>query len=273
MKKMIQWMLAAILICGTSVFTACTVDNADNPTVEPDLNLAQNLIGKWINMEDDGYPTPTNQKIVLSFLSPTKAQFSLSAYSPVTAGWVPHQDCDVVINGNHATVSTETFGMSYVCEYNIHSISDTEMDVDYMRSYSLNGRILNQSPGVEHFLRMNNDYSQVILGTWEGRSTGAVGSEFDDGEDHRWEYFDDGTFRYYRKVDGKWMLKDDEYANYFVDGILLCTRWKNAGEGQEENREWWEIESIKDGVMKWKALRMREDGTTYTSTFEMIKVQ
>ncbi len=68
-------------------------------------------------------------------------------------------------------------------------------------------------------------------------------------------------------------FKDDEYANYFVDGILLCTRWKNAGEGQEENREWWEIESIKDGVMKWKALRMREDGTTYTATFEMIKVQ
>jgi len=26
-------------------------------------------------------------------------------------------------------------------------------------------------------------------------------------------------------------------------------------------------------VMKWKALRMREDGTTYTATFEMTKVQ
>ena len=28
---MMQWMLAAILICGASVFTACTIDNADNP--------------------------------------------------------------------------------------------------------------------------------------------------------------------------------------------------------------------------------------------------
>ena len=34
---------------------------------------------------------------------------------------------------------------------------------------------------------------------------------------------------------------------------------------------WWEIESIKDGVMKWTALRMREDGTTYTATFSMTK--
>ncbi len=41
----------------------------------------------------------------------------------------------------------------------------------------------------------------------------------------------------------------------------------------EELREWWEIESISDGVMKWTALRQREDGTTYTATFEMTKVK
>jgi len=38
------------------------------------------------------------------------------------------------------------------------------------------------------------------------------------------------------------------------------------------HREWWEIESIEDGVMKWKALRQKEDGTTYTATFEMKKI-
>ena len=31
MKKMIQWVLAATLICGGSVFTSCTSDNGDNP--------------------------------------------------------------------------------------------------------------------------------------------------------------------------------------------------------------------------------------------------
>lgn len=36
---------------------------------------------------------------------------------------------------------------------------------------------------------------------------------------------------------------------------------------------WWEIESIKDGVMKWTALRMREDGTTYTATFSMTNMK
>ena len=31
MKKIMNWVLAAILVCGASVFTACTIDNADNP--------------------------------------------------------------------------------------------------------------------------------------------------------------------------------------------------------------------------------------------------
>ncbi|MCR4810441.1 MAG: hypothetical protein K5896_11375 [Prevotella sp.] len=56
---------------------------------------------------------------------------------------------------------------------------------------------------------------------------------------------------------------------YFVAGRLLCSRWINDG---KELREWWEIESIENGVMKWTALRQNADGTTYTATFEMKKV-
>ena len=34
MKKMMNWMLAAILICGASVMTSCTNDTSDNPAQE-----------------------------------------------------------------------------------------------------------------------------------------------------------------------------------------------------------------------------------------------
>ena len=54
-----------------------------------------------------------------------------------------------------------------------------------------------------------------------------------------------------------------------LDSNLLCMRWINA---ETEYSEWWEIESIEDGVMKWKALRKDTDGNTFTSTFEMTKV-
>ena len=65
----------------------------------------------------------------------------------------------------------------------------------------------------------------------------------------------------------------DTFSDYFVEGPLLCSRWKNNVEGAVENREWWEIESIENGVMKWKALRQKEDGTLYTATFQMTKVE
>ncbi|MBQ2180129.1 MAG: hypothetical protein II450_06980 [Prevotella sp.] len=38
MRKMMQWVLAAILICGLGVFTSCT--NSDNPQPEPQTDLA-----------------------------------------------------------------------------------------------------------------------------------------------------------------------------------------------------------------------------------------
>ena len=37
------------------------------------------------------------------------------------------------------------------------------------------------------------------------------------------------------------------------------------------NYEWWDIDEIKDGKMKWSALREREDGTRFTTTFTWKK--
>ena len=76
-----NWMLAAILICGASVFTACT-SNEDNPAPvpQPDINLAEKIIGKWMVAELDGEPCPTNLKTVVTFDSPTKAFGSLSDF-------------------------------------------------------------------------------------------------------------------------------------------------------------------------------------------------
>ncbi len=51
-RKIMNWMLAAILICGASVFTSCS-SNDDNPVVpaEPHLNVAEKIIGKWMVTE------------------------------------------------------------------------------------------------------------------------------------------------------------------------------------------------------------------------------
>ena len=45
MKKILNWVLAATLVCGTSVFTSCTSDNDDNPATKPGAN--SQLVGQW----------------------------------------------------------------------------------------------------------------------------------------------------------------------------------------------------------------------------------
>jgi hypothetical protein len=62
------------------VFTSCNTDAIDNPVVpvEPDLNVAEKIIGKWIIAESDGKAIPTNDKVFYDFVSTTKAYVSLS---------------------------------------------------------------------------------------------------------------------------------------------------------------------------------------------------
>ena len=271
---MIHWMLAAILICGASMFTSCS-SNEDNSVVpvEPDLNVAEKIIGRWMIAERNGQPETTNQKQVFNFTSATKVFVSLSiaAKPGMPSSWVDNLESEVAINGNMVTITGHPDEVTTILDENkITNINDNEFTTKRKLTMTKNGEVTFSSEMTLRFVKVNVDYCAEIFGMWEGMSTGAEGSEFDDGENHRWEYLLDGTFNYFHKND-QWQISDDEYADYFVAGNLLCTRWKNAGEGQEEHREWWEIESIKDGVMKWKALRQREDGSTYTATFEMKK--
>ena len=272
MKKFMNWMLAVILVCGASVFTSCT-SNDDNPAT-PDLNVAEKIIGKWMTASVDGKNLPTNDKMVYNFISTTEAYISssFSARPDFEAQWVYLSKADVVIAGNKVTITHHPDEQQTVCqEFTITAINDNEFTANMHVKITANGSSL-EADDVVRFAKVKVDYSADIIGMWEGHSTGAEGSEFDDGENHRWEYLLDGTFNYFHKND-LWQISDDEYADYFVAGNLLCTRWKNAGEGNEEHREWWEIESIENGVMKWKALRQREDGSTYTATFEMKKIE
>ena len=61
MKRITQWVLAAALICGAYVFTACSA-NDDNPTGPSQQEMEESLIGLWYeefdyeDMTEDGKP-------------------------------------------------------------------------------------------------------------------------------------------------------------------------------------------------------------------------
>ena len=270
MKRLIYLMMAVALICSASVFTSCSKD--DNP-VTPDLNLSEKIIGMWMRADVNGQASLTNEKKVYTFVSTTKAYLSASFSRPVVPTvWADQLEADVAIDGNKITVTSHTNEHETVVEeYIVTDINDKEFTANRKLTVTFDGTVRHTANEVFRLTKQTADYREAILGTWEGKVTSSEGSEYDDGETHRWEYKADGTYVYYsQNEEGEWVPSGDEISEYFVDGTLLCTRW---GNNEQENREWWEIASIKDGVMKWKALRQKEDGTTFTATFEMKKVE
>ena len=262
-------MIAAILICGATLFTACT--NEDNPAT-PDLNVAEKILGKWINTERNGEPMLTNKETVFTFISTTKALVSASrsSRSVINPEWMDRVEADVNISGNKVTVTFHPDEhTTSVHECNITDINGSEFTANEKVTVKFDGNVIISEERLAHFEKVTADYRTAIVGTWEGHCT-SEGSEFDDGQEHRWQYNADGTYVYYVKNGDNWVsYEGTTLSEYFVDGTLLCTRWIDQG---QENREWWEI-NIDGDKMSWTALRQKEDGTTFTATFEMKKVQ
>jgi uncharacterized protein (TIGR02145 family) len=263
-----------MLAIAATLFASCDKDNDDTPAVN---DLAEKIVGKWMLADVNGQPCPTNDKIVQTFLSATKVTESLSqtSYSDDTDKWHTSLEGTCSIEGSTATLTFHPEdGVTTTCILNVQSITSAEMVASTKRTTTVGGRTVYEQEATVRMVKVGADQSQAILGLWEGHVTSEMGSEYDDGEEHRWEYLGDGSYVYYNKnANGQFVPVGTVLSQYFVDGTLLCTRWKNVGDGEEEHREWWEIESISDGVMNWTALRQRPDGTTYTATFQMTKVE
>ena len=266
-----------------------TWDNLGDDAVKPFLDfygkeayppidgLAEKLVGKWMLADINGKPAPTNNKFVVTFTSAGRGykSASLSEYADTELKplWSDRQEFDYAIADNVVTMTSKIDDhLTVVDELTVASISDAVTNGILKIKWIIDGTVVKSVEETVRTLKVTDDYSQTALGLWEGRVTSEQ-SEYDDGEEHRWELKADGTYTYYSRTgDGQWVDNVNSSAAYFIAGPLLCMRWKNFGD-ETEYREWWEIESIQDGVMKWKALRQREDGSTYTATFQMAKVE
>jgi len=289
MKKLFRLVFAATLVCSACVFTACEKDDE----ISADEQLESKIIGKWILTQSSGADVLTDQKMVTTFkktASGLKAYASVSSFVMPTIGqpdtasqnqWKHMTEDDVQIdNGKLVIVTGDTLVSRRIEHYILESTSSR---LKLFTSISMKFREMDYGAAVEHseiWEKVNVDYSKDVIGKWEGCSTGDQ-SRFDDGEPHQWEYLADGTYKYYSlNKDSVWEEVPSVFNNYFVDGYLLCTRWKNTGANDVENREWWEIESITADTMKWTAKRqtyVMENGRMQvkenTAKFSMHKVK
>ena len=256
---------------GSQYTAAFSMDKISFPT-QAEVEAA--IRGKWMNVEVDGVTSLTDEKSVTTILTLDRGAISASVYGMpgMETVWSQLEEVDVEIQDNLVTLINHPDEKSvFTAELFITSINAQEMQAIVTLTLTENGMVVGSGTSNVLYEKVAERFGKAIVGVWEGRMTEGK-SAYDDGEYHRWEYLEDGTFNFYRKVGdkGSWEKVDDEFAEYFVDGRLLCTRWQNVG--AEEHREWWEIRSIENDTMIWTALREDEVGNRYVASFAMTKL-
>ena len=265
MKKTLSVILSCVIF-STLLFAGCNAAPKETTSENTQAPIEEMLIGRWMTSEVDGQTAVANEMTVIHMVSPSEVYSSVSRVDGNLSPWHSPSLTDCTINGNVITFTDGPLeGMSTIREFVITDFSENEFTANFTVTQIRGGEKTVETERVLTFVRIDEDFSSDIIGTWEGSCT-SEGSVFDDGQPHRWEYHDDGTFVYYEQDGEEWVVHND--GEYFVDGVLLCTRWSD---GEIENREWWNI-TIDGDKMSWTALRDNEDGTTYTATFEMTRV-
>ena len=272
MKKILNRVLAATLvISGATVFTSCTSSD-DNPVV--DNGLADKIVGKWIHTDTDGEAVTTDMKSVYTFTKDGSALKGFYSMSMTGSGvWAFNQETDVAISGNNVTLTSQLAdGVTSVVELTNVTVSGDDLRFTAKTTLSKDGQVTaTYGPRQEHFTKTEADYTKTVIGLWDIYFT-SDDPEHESLEPYREEYRADGTCSFYDLIDGQWVEEETDYSEYFADGPLFCFRWQKTDAGIDR-RENWEIVSYENGKMVSKALHRRADGTTYTVTAHLTKVE
>ena len=273
-KYLFHVLLASVMLAATAGLTTACTSNDDNPATPSGPSesvIKEKIIGKWKVVTQDGEERVTNRQAIMTFFADGTMTYSRSWYSDYWEAyiWENKTSFTYTVSGNTITRKGQENGKMRETFYDVNAISDNEMQM-VLTGYIMDGQSYSRHQ-VNQYQRVAVDYSENIIGTWEGVEM--TGDETYGNAEARIAYLSDGTYRYYQKNSkGEWEVKaSQELSEYNVDGDWLATRWQEKD--GEMNYEWWDIDEIKDGQMKWSALREREDGTRFTTTFTWRKVE
>jgi hypothetical protein len=259
--------LFIILAAVVMVFVSCKKDNKDNNTVNPTPTIAEQILGKWFYIEENGEAVDTDELTITSFVmeDSTMKAYTSQLVKPYDM-WFYKQPTDVQNDGDKLTLTMQKDTLKTVEELTNITFSDDRMSYTSMYTVFINGEPVEVfGPNQLCCIKGNNDYSQSIIGLWE--CTELVGAVTYNDSNARLEFFADGSYNFYSKDEaGIWNLVPRELNEYFVDDKLLATRWKS--EGEPVIYESWEIVSLVAGNMEWNSIRYDADGNIYAQVMK-----
>lgn len=269
MKLTFKTMLTLTVGAGAMILCSCNEEEATGG-VPTQQELETKIIGKWKLATDNGQDCLTDKKMMLTFSDNHQSTSSSSRVAmPFNEHqWVNKQASPYQIKGNILSWTKPGHPDYKEVGIAIDAIDDKAFTYNEYIMTNQDG-VASTEKGSHTYRRVTADYSRDILGVWEGVSL--TGDETYGSAEARIAYYDDDTYTYYRKIADVWYPTRDNVCEYNVDGDWLATRWMPE-ETEGYNYEWWDIDAIKDGTMQWSALREREDGSRYNTTFTWKKV-
>lgn len=269
MQQTFKTMVALTVGAAAMCLTSCNEDEVTGG-VPTQQEIESKIIGKWKLATDNGQDCLTDKKMMLTFSDNHQSTSSSSRVAmPFNEHqWVNKQASPYQIKGNILSWMKPGHPDYKEVGIAIDAIDDKAFTYNEYIMTNQDG-VASTEKGSHTYRRVTADYTSDILGVWEGVSM--TGDETYGSAEARIAYYDDNTYTYYRKIADVWYPSNDEACEYNVDGDWLATRWMPE-EAEDYNYEWWDIDAIKDGTMKWSALRERKDGSRYNTTFNWKKV-
>lgn len=254
-----------LLLSAVCVMAICATSCEKEPQGPTQQDIETNIIGKWKLVRREGKDVVTNRRIICTYYPGGKSTLSTAGYIQFSDRyvWADNLEFKYSLTGNVLKEETE----GHWRESTVKSIDVGRMTTSLDRIYR-EGQVTELGQVFE-FAKVTADFSQDIVGMWEGVEV--TGEETYGGAEACIEYRADGSYTYYTKKGDGWAPSANTDNEYNVDGDWLAHRWRPKA-GADYNYEWWDIESIKDGQMKWTALRAKADGSTYATTFTWKKV-
>ena len=264
--KRTKFIYAISLCLAAMVIGSCGNDDEEEPM--PTTGKEGPILGTWKQVIVDEETCLTNLRSVKTFYADGTEAVSNSKYSESKGGWM--------------WSNKDKYLYSFDGKYIVENKPNTQVAFKTEIVERTSGRIIynktnntpdfkgnRESSGV--LAKVDNNYFEYdIIGIWKGVEM--TGYETYGDANHIIIFRADGEYTYFVEKDGKWVPSDNVDNEYNVHGDWLATRWRPE-QGKDFNYEWWDIDYIKDGTMKWSALREKEDGTRFVTTFIWEKVE
>lgn len=251
MKKYIFGLLAVMI-----ALSSCKKDNNG-------ISFDQKaLAGKWKLATLDGKPVQTNQRTIYTFDGIGAGTQTMADFMEVMGEqvWFNQKKLNYTLQGDalHTRWSDGSIRIEWMA--NITSMSDKQFTTDPSRMFKNDEPEKNMMPKAT-FEKINADYTEDIIGLWEGTSGSGDYGDYH----HMWLMTPEGKYYYFspdEKNPGQWILSENTLNEYAVDGDFVAFRWKEAPDANED-REWWDI-TIQDKQMSWTALRDNNERRNFT---------